>query len=478
MLCYQLTFFYYVPATAIADISTKRSLSYSNITPISLRIKSILLESLLFVLKMTIYAGRVVKLFFLTVTRPLTVVVRFIFRHALVPTYRIYLLAKKTLSKIFAPAKNKIIYPLLNKSTIHVVIVVIAIAVIANNIAVRETRAEEFGQQTMLASLVVGLDDIEITETAVTSTKKITDYFRESGVLTIQDGNTRETLAAYANRGGNDIITTESSAALIRPGLALTTIGQRAREQVVYYIVEGGDTVSTIAEKFNISTNTILWENELGARDTIKPGQELTILPESGTSHQIKKNDTIASLAKKYKVDEAKILEYNQLADPDAIEIDQILLIPGGTIDPPKPTVSSYASPYTSYNIPPSASNTGGTKLLWPTTGRKISQYYKWRHLAIDIGGSYSSPVYASDDGRVELADSSQRGYGLQIVINHGNGIKTRYAHESKLFVKAGDSVKRGQTIGMIGCTGWCTGSHVHYEVIVNGSKVNPLTYL
>jgi len=427
---------------------------------------------------MTIYMGRIIRLFIIiTVTRPLTAVARFIIKHALVPVYRIYLLSKKVLAKIFAPAKNKIIYPLLNKSTIHVVIVIIAIAVIANNIAVRETRAEEFGQETMLASMVVGLDDIEITETAVTSTQKTTDYFREAGILTIHNGSTKKTLAAYANGGGDDIITTESSAALVKPGLAQTTVGQRAREQVVYYTVESGDTISTIAEKFGISTNTILWENNLGARDMIKPGQKLTILPESGMSHQIKKNDTIASLAKKYKVDEAKILEYNQLADPNAIEIDQILLIPGGTIDPPKPTVSSYASPHTSYNVPPSAPNTGGTKLLWPTTGRKISQYYKWGHLAIDIAGDYSSPTYAADSGRVEAVGWG-RGYGNRIIINHGNGIKTLYAHHSKMFVSVGDSVSRGQTIGMIGCTGWCTGPHVHFEVIVNGSKVNPLTYL
>jgi len=477
VLCYQLTFFSYAHNSAIADISTKRSYSISNITPISLRIKSMLLESLLFVLKITICAGRIARLFFLTIAQPFTIVVRFVFKHTLVPMYRIYLLLKKTLSKIFAPAKNKIIYPLLNKSTIHVVIAIIAIAVIANNIAVQETHAEEFGQKTMLASMVVGLDDIEITETAMASTQKSTDYFREAGVLTIHDGSTRKTLTTYANGGGDDIITTESSAALVRPGLAQTTVGQRAREQIVYYTIEGGDTVSTIAEKFNISTNTILWENELGARDTIKPGQTLTILPASGTSHQIKKNDTVASLAKKYNVDEAKILEYNQLADPDAIEIDQILLIPGGTIDPPKPTVSSYASPSTSYNIPPSASDTGGTKLLWPTTSKKISQYYKWGHLAIDIAGDYSSPTYAADSGRVEAVGWG-RGYGNRIIIDHGNGIKTLYAHHSKMFVSVGDSVSRGQTIGMIGCTGWCTGPHVHFEVIVNGSKVNPLSYL
>lgn len=171
------------------------------------------------------------------------------------------------------------------------------------------------------------------------------------------------------------------------------------------------------------------------------------------------------------------LLRNIKLAVAEAIETNQILIIPGGAIDPPVPKPTTYSS-LASYSAPGPAQFTSSASLLWPTTGRKVHQYYKWRHSGIDIGGSYSSPVYASDDGRVELAGSNQRGYGLQVVINHGNGIKTRYAHESKIFVNVGDSVQRGQTIGMVGCTGWCTGPHVHYEVIVNGRTTNPLNYL
>jgi murein DD-endopeptidase MepM/ murein hydrolase activator NlpD len=86
-------------------------------------------------------------------------------------------------------------------------------------------------------------------------------------------------------------------------------------------------------------------------------------------------------------------------------------------------------------------------------------------------------PIYASEDGVVETAGWNSGGYGLQIIINHGGGTKTRYAHSSKLFVKAGDTVKRGQTIAMVGTTGRSTGTHLHYEVYINNKRVNPLAY-
>ncbi len=412
------------------------------------------------------------------IIKPTRVVVKSVFKRALVPLYRVYLLAKKGLTIIFAPAKNRLLYPLIHKSTIHVVLIVIAFAVIANNIIARETRAEEYGQATILASMISDNQDIDIVETAITDIPKVTTYYRDIGVLTPSDKSFASSGTNSAIGGGGEIITTESSAALVQPGLVSTTIGQRPREAVTYYIVEGGDTVSTIAEKFSVSTDTILWENNLGPRDYIKPGDKLTVLPQSGVSHQIKSGDTIAKLAKKYEVEENSILDYNKLADASAIEVDQIVIIPGGIIEPPAPLPTyggSRSSGYTS--IPASAPVASGTKLQWPAISHKINQYYRWGHYAIDIEGDYSSPVYASDDGRVELADSSQRGYGLQIVINHGNGLKTRYAHESKLFVSVGDFVSRGQTIGMIGCTGWCTGPHIHFEVMINGQKVNPLSY-
>ena len=105
-----------------------------------------------------------------------------------------------------------------------------------------------------------------------------------------------------------------------------------------------------------------------------------------------------------------------------------------------------------------------------------ITQYYGWRHTGLDIDGHYDSPIYASHDGTVTTAGWNSGGYGLQILVS-GDGFTTRYAHSSKMFVKVGDTVKKGDVIAMVGTTGRSTGTHLHYEVYVNGSRVNPLSY-
>jgi murein DD-endopeptidase MepM/ murein hydrolase activator NlpD len=117
-------------------------------------------------------------------------------------------------------------------------------------------------------------------------------------------------------------------------------------------------------------------------------------------------------------------------------------------------------------------------RLYLPTNGHSITQYYGWKHTGVDIDGDYTSPLYAAEDGVVEVAGWQTNGYGLMVLIDHQNGFKTRYGHSSKLFVQAGDYVKRGQVIAMMGTTGRSTGTHLHFEVYVNGARVNPLAYI
>ena len=120
---------------------------------------------------------------------------------------------------------------------------------------------------------------------------------------------------------------------------------------------------------------------------------------------------------------------------------------------------------------------------IWPTTGVVTSPYgLRWGgtdfHPGMDIANDMGTPIVATADGVVEYAGWNSGGYGNMVDINHGNGIMTRYGHASQVVVSAGQQVKRGQLIAYMGSTGFSTGPHVHYEVHVNGNRVNPISYL
>ncbi len=244
--------------------------------------------------------------------------------------------------------------------------------------------------------------------------------------------------------------------------------------------MKGGDSISTIAEEFGISVNTILWENNLSAYSIIRPGDELTILPVSGITHVVAKGDSLSSIAKKYDAEEVNIIAINKLTDTSKLKDGEKLIIPGGK----KATYADYSPQrYTGISAlmdvvkAPNASPVVGNKMNWPTVGHTITQYYSWRHYAIDIANKMGTPIYAADAGIVEYAGWGT-GYGNQIVIDHGGGKKTRYAHLSKFYVEKGQKVSKGEAIAAMGSTGWSTGPHLHFEVIINGRKYNPLDYV
>jgi murein DD-endopeptidase MepM/ murein hydrolase activator NlpD len=120
----------------------------------------------------------------------------------------------------------------------------------------------------------------------------------------------------------------------------------------------------------------------------------------------------------------------------------------------------------------------GNGQLAWPVPGGVITQYYSASHLALDIAAPAGHPVVASDDGVVTWAGWRNNGGGLVVVIDHGDGIQTAYNHLGVIDVAVGQTVARGEKIASVGCTGNCTGPHVHFEVIVGGVIVNPLRYL
>ena len=271
----------------------------------------------------------------------------------------------------------------------------------------------------------------------------------------------------------------KNGASIVKPEMAETKITKRDREEIITHKVQPGDSVSTIAQNYGISVSTILWENNLSSYSIIRPGDNLDILPMSGITYKIKSGDSISKIAKNYSIEEEKIISANKLAD-NSLQIGQKLIIPGAK----KAIYSSYKpTTYTGFaaikNIvnAPSAKPVVGNKMNWPTVGKRITQYYSWRHHGLDIANKTGTPLYAADAGTVEVVGWGT-GYGNQIVINHGGGKKTRYAHCSKFYVKKGDTVAKGQTIAAMGSTGWSTGSHIHFEVIINGAKKNPLNYI
>lgn len=260
-----------------------------------------------------------------------------------------------------------------------------------------------------------------------------------------------------------------------------TSVSQKPRSEIIEYEVKSGDTLSGIAQKENISVDTIKWANDLSSVDSVKPGDTLKILPVSGVAVTVKSGDTLAGLAKKYQADSQAILDYpfNDIPDNFKLSAGQLLIIPDGA--PPEvkaPTRSTqYLAQGSGSNSPAFSAPLGGA-FIWPTQSVGISQYFAWYHPGIDLPNPSLPPLYASDKGVVIYAGWDSTGYGNRVDIDHGNGYTTRYAHLSNIYVVLGQAVSRGQNIGRMGSTGRSTGPHLHFEIHFKGIAINPLAIL
>jgi LysM repeat protein len=240
------------------------------------------------------------------------------------------------------------------------------------------------------------------------------------------------------------------------------------KKEIRTYIVVAGDNPEKIAAVFGISTNTLLWANNLRDRSIIKPGQELVILPINGVRIKAGPKDTIASLAKKYQGKDDEIIAFNNLPSDGALSAGEYIIIPGGempeAIAPKtnKATAPKYAT----------STQKAGNWLIVPATGRNWGRTHSYN--GVDISNPCGTPIYAAAAGSVILSDGSgwNGGYGKYIKIQHPNGVVTLYAHLSSILVSGGDGVAQGQLIGYMGTTGRSTGCHLHFEV--RGAK-NPL---
>lgn len=272
--------------------------------------------------------------------------------------------------------------------------------------------------------------------------------------------------------------------AVVRPGIIPgAAISGETRRAIVEYMVAPGDSLSSIAYQYGVSVATILWENNLTLRSVIRPGDKLRVPPTTGVMHTVRKGDTIKKIASLYGAKVEEIVTFNLLKEGGSdLTIGEKIMVPNGA----KATQSvAVSSGYSTSRLaaPASSSQTpGASGFIWPSAARTITQYFSWRHLGLDIGGPYGSATYAARGGVVEVAQCGwNNGYGCYIIINHGDGLKTLYGHHSRLLVSVGEYVKTGETIGLMGNTGkvrGVTGIHLHFEVRVNGARVNPLKYV
>jgi murein DD-endopeptidase MepM/ murein hydrolase activator NlpD len=258
-----------------------------------------------------------------------------------------------------------------------------------------------------------------------------------------------------------------------------TLISDKPHAEILNYTVQPGDTVSKIAKKFGISTDTIRWENKLTSIKAIKPGQTLRILPVTGIAHRVSHGETVYSIAKRYNVSPQGIVDwpFNSFANDEtfALAVGQILIVPDGVMPKAKPWEPRR---YFAQKTPGTGTLAGTGQFVWPTEGN-ISQRYRWYHKAIDIANRAAPDVVAADSGTVIVTGwPSPWAYGNRIMIDHGNGFITLYAHLSRIYVSVGQKVSQGQVIGRMGSTGRSTGTHLHFEIRKGRIATNPLNYL
>jgi len=282
-----------------------------------------------------------------------------------------------------------------------------------------------------------------------------------------------------------------------------TTLPNRnARYDVIQYTIEAGDSIFSIAEKFNLKPETILWGNRYTLGDDphfILPGQTLNILPVDGVYHQWSAGEGLNGVAEYYGVTPEDIINWpgNHL-DPEEIgdyaypniPPETMLVIPGGTgtyTDWRTPRITR-DEPATAKHLGPGACTgsydgvTGTLNFIWPTTRRLLSGFDyspETNHYGIDIGGDAGNAIYAADTGVVVYAGWNDYGYGEMVVIDHGFGWQTLYAHLSQVNVTCGQEVLKGETIGLMGSTGKSTGPHLHFEMRSDEyGRVNPWNFL
>lgn len=276
------------------------------------------------------------------------------------------------------------------------------------------------------------------------------------------------------------------------------------------YTVRPGDSVWSIAEEHNTDTGTLLALNGNVSPDALHPGQMLRVIRAfHGMTYAIANGDTLQSIAQAYRINADQIRLANNLDRGAVLQEGDLLFLPGaqparqirstvasrGNVPrrdsaPAVAVATALSDEVVSVPVPsapvdapappaPKAAPSGG--FIWPVSGGLHSSEYgpRWGgfHEGLDIAVPAGTVAVAAKGGTVAFA-GWDGGYGYQVIIDHGDGVKTRYAHASALLVSVGSVVEQGEAIIKVGSTGNSTGPHLHFEIIVNGKPQNPRAYL
>jgi murein DD-endopeptidase MepM/ murein hydrolase activator NlpD len=279
-----------------------------------------------------------------------------------------------------------------------------------------------------------------------------------------------------------------------------TSIPTRPRVHVITYTVELGDSVFGIADLFGLKPETIMWANTNILQDNphrLQVGQVINIMPTNGTYHKWRAGEDLQKVVEFYGVDVMKVIDWPgnpfDIFDTDienpAITPGTMLIIPDGQRE-----MIDYGPPRIPRDNPAIARTygpghcgvlmdgiVGDGIFMWPTGEHWLSGYDyspETNHNGIDIAGDTGNPIWATDDGVVVYSGWSNSGYGNLVVIDHGNGWQSLYAHMDSVFVGCGESVFQGATIATMGTTGNTSGSHLHFEIVYGSAKVNPWNFL
>ncbi|MFA5947276.1 MAG: M23 family metallopeptidase [Patescibacteria group bacterium] len=409
---------------------------------------------------------------------------RFFLHYLVLPVYGVLFALHKRLSTWYRPAKNRFMFFLSNRYTIHGAVLLVVLMAVGANLQLSQARAEAdtFGEKSLLYAIV--------TDQSVEVIDEYVDYSRPVASQIIDESTLRPFVTSNSTNPATPTSLVLGEGILSQGSVSSTTADTLApREGLIAYTVGNGDTLSTIAHKFGITLNTLLWANNLTVRSVIKPGNTLNILPVSGVAHTVKSGDTVTAIAKKYGVNAAEVIAYNKLPSGSGLTVGAKLIVPGGEFKAPVPvaTVRNVAVKDIFTGVPSSVGTSGNKpvagKMLWPTDLKYVVRGLSWTHTGLDVdcnghaNGTSTNTNYAAADGIVQFS-GAKRGYGNTVEINHGNGIVTRYGHFYQLYVKAGEQITMGTPLGRCGSTGNSTGTHLHFEVVVNGKFKNPLDYL